>query len=224
VTFTGLDLVKMTIVGDFDNDFNYGSNQLKNLECLKSLTTSLKGNKKAWEYKTTEKKLANSWELDPSEQKRRTLSSTPLATIAYNRVDRSLRAQGAEGLKTCKQVADELRGYEGFHDERSKQKNEKSYLQKALEEAETEAAKKGVLTQIKKMTQYVKNKQYSKVDSFPANPGEPYLSVGMLRDIGARQLVFGDSGDSLFEKTLKETVGFTDLLKESTKNECSMDI
>lgn len=228
VEFSGLDLIKMTISGDFDNDYNTGSSEALNLQCIHSLLGSLED--KTWTEYQKQKLPKELWKVGANDYKKKKLRSTPLSSIAYNRIYHCTRTQSADQLKLCRKIAQKLKDFKGFNQENNPLKHgglvpsdgpkpsEKSYLEKLKEELKTEREQKDFIKDVQKMATYAKNERFNKIC-------EGYNTRHFaIRDAAAQYMVFGTSNDTLFDNIAKDIQSVKDKVKESIKQEESVTL
>lgn len=122
VTYTGTDLLKLAVIGDFEEDSNFHSNELKNLKMCQKLIDITKGNKNIWEDKkeTESKKREGYYESDHS-YKKSTCDRNTLASLVGSRTENAALHNGEEGIKIAQGISQKLRGYKGFNSSSSHQ-------------------------------------------------------------------------------------------------------
>jgi hypothetical protein len=211
VRFTGLDLLKVAILGDFNNEYDYHSDMSLNLKGLEGICNALEHDSSIWD-KSNKKAKDNG--MSDVDYKKYEVSRLSLAQIAHGRVASCVRNQDKAEIKLCQQLAKKLSIHKTFtHDE------EMTYYQsldKVIKEAPNKKNK--ILNQIKKVATFAINGQVSKLVDAPET--DPYS----IKDCAYDLLVFGSSRDPLFDKIAGQIKSIKDKVKSEVKKEESFDL
>jgi len=214
--FTGLDLLKLAIRGDFATEFDYHSNMRLNLKALEALTLSLDKNPKIWNGVLKTKKEIG---MGETEWKKHLANSTPLAQIAYDRVRRCSSTNNIEEIKTCKRIADRLNQYKSFCPEKGGRYHYNS-LKTIYEECKDEKEKANFMKTARTLASYAKNKQYTKLARHPDTMSKAHY----IKDCALEYLVFGKSTDTFFEEVAQSVKDLKQTLKERVKRQGQEDV
>lgn len=210
--FTGLDLLKITIQGDFDTEYDHSSDMKLNLQCLRALTQLLEDKPKMWELHSKSKKEIG---MERSEWKKHNAQTTPLAAFAYSRIKSCSGTDNIKDIKLCKLLAGKLSKYESFGPEKIKKTGYYNDLKTVYNEYEDPQEKKEFIKDMKKLASYAKNQQYKKLLSYP----EINSRRRFIKDAAIQHLVFGKSEDKFFEEVAKDVKNLREQITAKVKEE-----
>jgi hypothetical protein len=194
--YTGLDLLKLTISGDFDGENNYQSSELKNLRMCYDLINITRGDKDLWEYKKNEQPAKRTgW--SNHEYKKEICDNTTLAGVVASRAESAAFRTGLEGLKLAVQIGKKLRSYAGFEGKQSCKIVEEGLKNGKFKKAD-----------MKKLAGYIKNERY-----------EPLSNIQNyeLRNLSINCLLYGKSGDKTFDSILDSIRPLKEIIAEKGK-------
>jgi|688.fasta_scaffold632126_1 hypothetical protein len=210
--FTGLDLLKIAVEGDFNTEFDSNSDMGLNLQALNALTRLLEDNPKVWDsFSNPNREIG----MERSEWKKHNAQSTPLAAFAYNRVKDCSRTHNMETFKLCKSIADKLSKYKTFGPQKVKNGNRYNTLKTIFNEYEDPKEKEKFLETTKKLAGYAKNGQYKKLISYPDN----FSRHHHIKDAAIQHLIFGKSQDEFFEEIAKDVKNIREEITAKVKEE-----
>jgi hypothetical protein len=193
VAYTGIDLLKLAINGDFDGDNNQHSSELDNLKMCLSLIEKTKGDKSIWEYKKNTKP-EKCQGYSEQEYKQNICNNHNLTEMVAARAESVAQRSGAEGLKLAAKVGDKLRGYKGFEGK------DKCDLVKSSEATKSNINRVAVL---------IKNKSYDKLAS---------IQNYELRVACSRHILYGKSGDPTLDEMVDSIKPIKEILESRDKN------
>jgi hypothetical protein len=212
VTMTGLDMLRLTFIGDFDQQLSKSSSLTKNLEAAKTaweaMAKSMDKNElqEIWESKHITPKEERS-KLDGEEYRVAYIREKSLAEIIRKRIE-------FEGLKDENELEAgytlcvNLRGYKEFVPP------EGSYLADAIKDMIDRAPEKEAKLAIKKRVadaaRAVRKKDFKTLAA---------ISDYYVRGAAIRALVFGVSNDSYFNSIVKQPSIIKNLISERVKGQ-----
>jgi hypothetical protein len=213
VKFTGLDLLKVAILGDFNNEYDYHSDMSLNLKGLEGICNALENDSSIWDKRHKKAKDNGMSDVD---YKKYEVSRLSLAQVAHSRIASCVRNRDKAEIKLCQQLVKKLSIHKTFiHDE------EMPYYQsldKVYKEAPDKKSKDRILNQVKKVATFAVNGQVSKIIDAPET--EPYS----IKDCAYDLLVFGSSRDPFFDEVASQIKSMKEKVKSQVKKEESLDL
>lgn len=189
--YTCLDLLKLTVTGDFNNENNVHSSEIANLRMCEHLFKITKGDKQLWELKKNKKQVSRNGYSD-HEYKKNNCDNASLTEIVAARVESIAHRNGKEGLKITARIGKQLKGYKGLEGKESCNLIEDPIKENKL-----------TLEKVKKVAGLLKNENYEKLSEIQSYE---------LRIAATRHLLYGKTGNPTFDEIMESTKPIKELL------------
>lgn len=213
---SGLDLIKLTIIGDFATHYDHHSDMGLNLKALSSLTDSLPKDPRIWNSKAEDENSEEMWESEWQKQEANRFS---LAQLAYARVKRCSNSRDPEQLKLCKNIATKLSNCKTFEPSEKSRRHYKD-LEIVYNEANEEGTKKEFIRNIESLAKLAKNDQFERL----AKSKEHAPNHHLIKTYATEYLVFGTSSDKFFNKVAENVKNLKTVMKSKIKEEESFEL
>lgn len=192
--YTGLDLLKLAVRGDFENENNIQSSELANLVMCADLIEKTKGDKNIWEHKKNTE-FVKRVGYSEHDYRKHLCDNYNLTSLVGARALSVGSKSGTEALTIAVKIGKKLQGYRGFEPETDSQ---------SLGSTSTATLPSGVSeANLKKVATYVKNKTYSKLSE---------TQNYELRKAAITHVIYGKSGNLQFDKAVDEIKGIQEII------------
>lgn len=193
--YTGLDLIKIAVNGDFNDDNNHHSSEIENLKMCLALFEKTNGNKTIWEHKKN-KEYVKTRGYSDHDYKKSLCDNTSLAGLVGARAESVAARSGEQGLKIAAQIGKKLRGYNGFSGKDSCDLVSSSLRSKELSE-----------DSVKRVAALIRNERYEKLAE---------IRNYELREASSRYIIYGKSGDPSLDKAVDSIKPIKEIIEEKS--------
>jgi hypothetical protein len=191
IKYSGIDLLKLAVLGDFDNDHNSHSSELGNLKMCLKLIENTKGDRSIWEYMKNDNPVKRKG-YSEHEYKKNICDNNNLAMLVGSRAESAAYRLGKEGIEIAAEIGKKLRGYKGFETKEKCNLIGSSLKSNTLKESN-----------VKKIATLIKNEDYRRLSETQSYD---------LRQATSRYIVYGRSGDPVFDNIVDNTKGIKEII------------